>query len=289
MRDAYLIDADPIAPGKNGIRHFSTDQTGIIRMNGSVLDGSPEPISRQPSEPNDPRSANHDGPMIARTADLKLSVRNLDNARDSMNRILGRHGGHIAQLSASSENNSQHVVLASLRVPSDHLLICIDELKALGRVLLESQRGEEITQQYVDLRARLSNARKTEARINQVIEHRTGNVKEVLEAENESARVRGEIERMESQRESMAKRVEFATISVTLAEEYRAQLQPPEPRTATRLHNALIDGVRQAWESGLGLMVWLLSVLPTAALWFTILFYPARWGWRRCRTLQAGV
>lgn len=287
--DGYLINADPLDPGTSGRRHFSTDQTGLIRMNGAVLDNGAELTRRQPSEPNNPQSANHDGPMIAQTAELKLTVRNLDAARNSIDGILERHSGHIAQLSASSENNSQPAAIASLRVPNDQLAICIDELKALGRVLVESQRGEEITQQYVDLGARLSNARKTEARLNDVIEHRTGNVKEVLEAENESARVRGEIERMEADRKAMGKRVVFATILVTLTQEYSAQLQPPEPSTAARLRNAMIDGVRDAWESGLGLTVWLLSVLPTVALWALILFYPARRGWRRWRTLLAGA
>ena len=64
-----------------------------------------------------------------------------------MNAILLRRGGHIAQLSANSEKNSQRVVVASLRIPSDQLPACIGELRRLGRVTLESQTSEEVTEQ----------------------------------------------------------------------------------------------------------------------------------------------
>jgi hypothetical protein len=124
--------------------------------------------------------------------------------------LLGR-GRHIAQLSANSENNEQPVVVASLRIPSDQLSACIGELSRLGRVTLESQTGEKVTPQYVDLNARWSNERKTEARINELTKNRAGNLKEVLAAESESARVRGEIERMEAEQKALDQRIEFAT------------------------------------------------------------------------------
>ena len=177
-------------------------------------------------------------------------------------------------------------MVASLRIPSDQLSACSGELRRLGRVTLESQTGEEVTQQYVDLDARLSNERKTEARINEVIKNRAGNLKEVLEAESESARVRGEIERLEAEQKALDQRIEFATLAITLSEEYRAQLQSPAPTAGTRLRNALVDGARDAWESGLGLVLWAFSILPTAMLWTAILFLPARWGWRRWRVLS---
>jgi uncharacterized protein DUF4349/putative zinc finger protein len=231
-------------------------------------------------------NANRSGVKIARTATLKLSVRSVEDARDSMSALLLRRGGHIAQLSANSENNAQPVVVASLRIPSDQISECIGELRRLGRVTLESQTGEEVTERYVDLNARLSNERKTEARINEVIKNRAGNLKEVLEAESESARVRGEIERMEAEQKALDKRIEFATIAITFSEEYRAELQSPAPTAGRRLRNALVDGARDAREAGLGLVLWAFSILPTAMLWTAILFLPARWGWRRWRVLS---
>ena len=285
--DGYFIRADPLYSGQSGQRTFSTDQTGVLWMNGKPLEG-PSNQNRGPaSVSRDVANANSNGPKIEQTADLKVDVRSVEDARDAMSAILERHGGHIAQLSANAESHAQRVLVASLRVPSDRLSTCIAELRRLGRVTQESQTGQEVTPRYVDLNARLSNERKTEAKINEVIKNRAGNLKEVLEAESESARVRGEIERMEAEQKTMEERIEFATIAVTLSEEYRAELQSPAPTAGVRVRNALVDGTREAWESGLGLAIWSLSILPTAMLWTAILFLPARWGWRRWRVWSA--
>jgi hypothetical protein len=283
-REGYSVDADPVDPGKSGARHFSTDQSGVIRMNSKALDGANErsdrPISQRSEQP--PQSSGW--PKIARAAELRLTVTSLENTRNSLNGIVQQFGGYIAQLSATSQGNSEHQLSALLRVPSDRLSAAIAELKKLGRVAVESQAGDEITKEHVDLLARLKNARSTESRINDVIQHRTGNVQEVLEAEKESARVRGEIERMEAERQAMENRVEFASISLTLTEEYQAQLPADAGSARARLRNAFVTGLSDAWESLVNLLVWAIAALPTALLWLAVFYLPLRWLWRRWKT-----
>src|SRR5260370_17011877 len=130
------------------------------------------------------------------------------------------------------------MLIGSLRVRADRLDVCLVELKRLGRVNQESQAGEEVTQQHLDLVARLKNSRNTEQRLNGVLQQRTGPVKEILEVEKESARVRGEIEQMEAEQQTMEHRVNFATIDLNLAEEYKAHPSSPPPSAARHLPTA---------------------------------------------------
>jgi len=221
--------------------------------------------------------------MIARTAELKLLVEKLDEAREGMDRILIKHKGYVGQLSASAESGSARMVIASLRVPADQLDACIAELKKLGRVTQESRAGEEVTQQHIDLVARLKNSLNTEARLNGVLQQRTGPIKEILDVEKESARVRGEIEQMESEQKNLEHRVNFATIDLKLAEEYKAQLTTPAPSVAMQLRNAIVDGFRSAFQSLLALVLFLAESGPTLVLWLMILSFPAWLLWRRYR------
>jgi len=101
-----------------------------------------------------------------------------------------------------------------LRVPADQLDTSVDDLRKLGRVTHESQAGEEVTQQHIDLAARLKNSRNTETRLNDVLHKSNGQTKDILEVERESARVRGEIELMEAERKELEHRVEFGTIDI---------------------------------------------------------------------------
>jgi type IV pilus assembly protein PilA len=286
-RGGYTINADPLEPGKGGQRHFSTNQTGTIFANGFSLDDLGTPDKSNNGDPGGRAEgrtfASHAETtrMIARRAELKLVVGKLDEARDGMDRILSKHNGYVAQLSATAETGSERTVVASLRVPADQLDGCLAELKKLGRVTQESQAGEEVTQQHIDLVARLKNSRNTEARLSDVLQQRSGPVKEILEVEKESARVRGEIEQMEAEQQTLEHRVNFATIDLKLAEEYKAQLSSPAPSVGMQLRNATVNGFRNASETVLGIILFFAESGPTLLLWLLILAFPARLLWRR--------
>ena len=219
-------------------------------------------------------------PMIARTVSLSIVVKDFDAGRASLDAILARHNGYAAGLNVATPQGAARTLQASLRIPASHLVTAIAELKALGRVEAETQNGEEVTQQHADLLARLKNSRETEQRLRDVLRTRTGKVKDVLEVEEEIARVRGEIEQMEAEQQTLEHRVNFATIDLKLAEEYKAELATPAPSVAVQLRNALIDGFRTAFQSLLALVLFFAESGPTLLLWLMILSFPA-WLLRR--------
>ena len=171
-----------------------------------------------------------------------------------------------------------------MRVPSNELDTTLAELKKLGRVESETQGGEEVTSEYIDLEARLANARRTEQRLAQIQAQRTGKLADVLKVEVEIARVRGEIEQMEAQRKSMRKQVDFATIDATLNEEYKAPLQSvAAPSTSTQFHNAFVEGYRNVADGVIALLLFLICYGPTLLLWGAVLFFIARFVWKKVR------
>ena len=284
----YTIRADPLDPGSGGRRHFSTDQTGVLFADGVQLGGGvPSERAQATSRVDTAKQLSSlltvSAQMIARKAELSLAVEKLDDARQGMDRILTQHKGYVAELSVSAESSSARTLTASLRVPADQLDVCISELKKLGRVTEESQAGEEVTKRYTDLTARLNNARTTETRLHQVVEQRTGKVTDILEVEKESARVRGEIEQMEAEQKALEHRVDFATIDLKLAEEYKAQLSTPAPSVLMQLRNATVNGFRNAFESLISIVLFFAESGPSLLLWLALLGIPTWRLWRRYR------
>ncbi|HXY23896.1 MAG TPA: DUF4349 domain-containing protein [Candidatus Acidoferrum sp.] len=319
-RGGYSINAYPIAPSSTGFRRFSTDQTGEIFANGQSLGGPVALAAQERSQPiNDQLSkvvtlskpgvaadsnglyhglGDHAqnsfsvdgqlaGPLIARAASLSIFVKDFDAGRASLDAILARHNGYAASLTVSAPQAAGRSLQASLRIPALQLVTVVSELKALGCVEAESQNGEEVTQQHADLVARLKNSRETEQRLQDVLRTRTGKVKDVLEVEQEIARVRGETEQMEAEQKNLEHRVEFATIDLKLSEEYKAQLNPPAPSVWMQLHNAGVNGFRNAFESFLGIVLFLMESGPSIVLWLAILGSPAWLLWRRYRRAHA--
>lgn len=258
------------------------NRDGRLKYQGSLNKNGPQGGHGGGGEAAPPSFA----PMIVRTASLRLLTKDFDKSRSALEDVVRRHGGYSAQLTVGSESGSAHKLSATFRVPADQFDAAIAEIKQLAHVEQESQGGEEVTEQYVDLVARLSNARRTEQTLLDVLEKRTGRLSDVLEVEQELARVREEIERMEAETKSLQNRVSFATLQVELHEEYKAQLEIPHS-LGGRLWNALVEGYRTAADSLVSLLLFLLNVGPFLLLWALILFFPARYVWRRVRAARA--
>jgi anti-sigma factor RsiW len=228
-------------------------------------------------------------PMIARTIDLNIMVRDFPAARGALDAIVARHHGYAAHLSATTTDNTPRILQDSLRIPSPELASAVAEIKSLGRVIGESQTGEEVTQQHADLAARLQNSRETEERLRDILAQRTGKIEDVLQVEEEIARVRGEIERMESDQKTLEHRVDFASVDLYLNEEYKEQFGTPSTSVSTRIGNAFVNGMRNAASMLLGMVLFIEEAGPVVMIWLAILGVPALLLWRRYRRMRAKV
>jgi len=246
-----------------------------------------EPVDGQPGADKQSNVAIAVGPMIVRTAGLTVTTTDFDKARAGLDDILRRHRGYVGDLTLNTPSGAGRSFTATLRVPADQLDATIADLRKLGRIDSETQSGQEVTAQYVDLEARLANARNTERRLTDLLSQRTGKLSDVLAVENEVDRVRGEIERMEAEKKNLANRVAFATVNATVAEDYKAQLQVVPVSTSGRIHNAAVEGYRSMVESVIGLALFFFSFGPSLLLWAAILFFPARFAWKKGRQFFA--
>ena len=227
-------------------------------------------------------------PMIARSASLTIVVKNVESARLALDAIVAKYQGYPATLNANAPEDGPRMVTGSLRIPAEDLTLAIAELRALGRVVNEIQSGEDVGQQHADLVARLKTARETEERFQAILQQRTGKISDVLEVEENIARVRGDIETMEAEQRAMEHRVDFATVDVQLTEVYKAKLDAPDS-VGTRLHNALVAGYHHAAETVLGLVLLVEEYLPALLIWAVILGAPCVWIWRRYKKVRGRV
>jgi uncharacterized protein DUF4349/putative zinc finger protein len=258
-----------------GSRSESSSAEAFSTGNESSEDDSPTP------------AAPIHQPMIARNVSLTIITKDFASSRASLEAILARHHGYSAQLTASTSENAPRSITASLRVPANELAATLAELKTLGHVETESQSGEEVTQQHADLVARLKNSRETEHRLQAILLQRTGKIADVLAVEEEISRVRGEIEQMEAEQESLEHRVDFATVELRVSEEYKAKLDNSSPSASTRVHNSLVAGYKSAAETLLGFVLFFAESGPTLLIWLVIILVPALLLVRRYRRAVA--
>lgn len=218
--------------------------------------------------------------LIAYEASLSLEVKDFDAAKKKVESVVQESGGYVAEASSGETPGQARFADYTLRVPSEELSAVMDALRVLGRVKSENLTSEEVTDQVVDLDARLRNARAAEERLVALLKERTGKVRDVLEVEREIASTRGDIERMEARRQYLMGRVTLSTLNVTLVEDFKAQLQPAPSGTATRLHNAFVEGYENFAATLFGVVFFLARYGLSLLVWGGLLWLSGRLAWR---------
>jgi anti-sigma factor RsiW len=243
--------------------------------------GAPPPPP--PSDDEQLKAPENVGPMIVQTASLTILATNYDEARAAIEKLAAAHGGYVEKLDAKAQTGNARDLTAALRIPTKQLEEFLVDVRKLGHVEEETRSNEEVSDQYVDLQARLKSARATEKRLIELLGTRTGKLQDVLEAERELARIRGEIESMQGQSTILVHRVNYATVQVDLNEEYRQVLGSGTISTGTKIRNAMVEGFTNLRDGAVGLLVFVFAVGPSLLFWLAILLVPGWFAWKRFR------
>ena len=215
-------------------------------------------------------------PRIAYSSELSLVTKEFAHSRSSLEEILERHHGYVAKLRMVGQPSAS-VLSATLRVPSSEYRSALTELKAVGVVEHEEEAADEITQQHSEVEARLVNAQNEEHRILQLLQNRTEKANDSGTLERQVSLLRSEIDRMETERYASGSRVSFANVFFSMREERTL----PAETIGAKLRNAAVSGLSDAFESVSTILLFLAGRGPLLALWVVLLYFPARFLWRR--------
>jgi len=157
--------------------------------------------------------------QIIRNAELALEDDDPGRAQQRAVALVEGLGGFALSsdaLSVSGEagRSELHINLL-LRVPADEFERALAGLRGLGRAAREQVTGEDVTEEYVDLEARIHTERALEAQLLEILKS-TKAVGEMMEVHGRLAEVRGEIEKMEGRRRFLDERTSLSTIRIEI-------------------------------------------------------------------------
>ncbi|HLO89395.1 MAG TPA: DUF4349 domain-containing protein [Nostocaceae cyanobacterium] len=180
-----------------------------------------QPASEAPrgdvSTENSPQQTPRSRPQLIKKAALSVEVNSVDESIKSVAKIVEKQQGDVISLNESqpTEGYARHTANIVMRVPQNVLDPTIEELIKLGTVTNRNISAEDVGNQIVDIQARLSNLRKTEANLQKIMD-RAGSVKDVLSVAQELSNVRESIERIDAQLKSLQNQVSYSTITLNL-------------------------------------------------------------------------
>lgn len=222
-----------------------------------------------------PKSA----PQLIKQVELTLILDNIDGGIATLSQLTRQLQGDVLALQdwQPQQNNTPRQVTFTLRVPQQNLDKALEQIRLLGDVQQQSITATDVSDQLVDLTARLRNLRQSETALLKIME-RSGKISEVLEVSRELSSVRESIERIDAQQQQLKRQVAYSTINLTLTS---AIAVSPNPRP-------LAETLGSSWQSAthsvgtltVGLLkvsLWLLAYSPYLAVVAAIAFLGYRW------------
>lgn len=210
--------------------------------------------------------------LIIRTGHIEIEVGDLAVAVASARTRILAVGGYISA-SDESASGDQAAASAVYRVPATRWDEALEGIRGLASEVRGQQvETEAVTAQVVDLGARITNLRASEAAL-QAIMAQAAKISDVLAVQTELTNVRGEIERLVAEKMLLEERAAYGTLTVVFSlaatpatEEVRRGWDPATD--ADRATGTLISLGQAATSSA----IWLGIVgLPVAIVVLTLL------------------
>ncbi len=201
--------------------------------------------------------------LIIRTGQLEIEVADLAAAVATARTRVLAVGGYV---SASDETATAGQANASAvyRVPADRWDEALDGIRGLAsQVRAQQVETEAVTAQVVDLGARITNLRASEAALQGIMGQAT-KISDVLAVQTELTTVRGEIERLVAEKTLLEERAAYGTLTVVFS-------LPATPAT---------EEVRRGWDPATdadratGTLISLGQAAASGAIWLGIVGLP---------------
>ena len=221
---------DAAGPESDVSEEASNDRAGIAALETTVGfgEGAPAAVPEAASgEAVITLAAHADATRsIIRRARLELSVSDTDQSVGEITALAERLGGYVGDLTAERRDELVFYDM-TLRVPTPRYGEAVTRLKEMAtRVESESRSTEDVTDQIVDLEARLETLRGVEIELRLLLaeSRRQGrDVAAIMEIYRQLTEIRTQIEQLDARMASLERETAFSAIQVTLAPDAAAR------------------------------------------------------------------
>lgn len=260
----------------DGSPEFETAaDTDLAFAGGEDADGQPVPGTDQMER------------LIIRTGSLGLVVVDTEEAVADITRLADQSGGWVVsanlyQYSADAKSGD-----ITIRVPAAGFLNAMEALKGMAiEVQNESVSGQDVTEEYVDLEARLGNLEATADRVRSFLDDAV-TVEEALAVNQELSRLEGEIEVIKGRMQYLSQSAAFSTITIHLTPDVANQPVQVAGWRPQGVAKDAVEALINTLQELANLIIWLvIFVVPVVLLigiplWLVVRFVRRRWQRRK--------
>ena len=214
-QDLALKEPPPPAPAQSKDQRQGSAELERTIVTGSNIPTAAEEAAQAPAQEPAPALANR---KLIRNATVELEIVSFDNAVQKITAFANEEHGYVATTDSEKQANGKLRGEVVVKVLPENLDRFLQKIRNLGELKNQTLSTEDVTKAYFDTDARLKNAHVMEQRLIDMLKTKTGKVSDLLQVEKELGRVREEIEKMQGELKYWDSQVQFATVTMSLAE-----------------------------------------------------------------------
>ena len=229
---------DSFATGEAGGEDSVTTQSPSFAI-GAPAAAAVAPRAPSPEAFDDAGSFGGSGDLqfadrkIISTGSISVEVEGVQEAVDRVKVVAENFGGFVERLSSFGNDDRQSASM-TVRVPQAQFEAALDQIRLLGDVQSENIGSDDVSEQFIDLEARLKSALREEDSLLSLLS-RSLNISDIISIERELARVRSTIEQLQGQLNFLERRVDLSTIFIELFPPDEDIVHPPSAFLSIKL------------------------------------------------------
>src|SRR6267154_2168895 len=185
----------------------------------TIVTGSNIPMAQEAGpKPGETPASEVANRKLVRNATVELEIVSFDDAVQKITAFANEERGYVATTNSQKQANGKLRGEVVVKVLPENLDRFLQKIRSLGELKNQALGTEDVTKAYFDTDSRLKNAHVMEQRLIDMLKTKTGKVSDLLQVEKEVGRVREEIEKMQGELKYWDSQVQFATVTISLAE-----------------------------------------------------------------------
>ena len=227
---------------------------------------------------------------ILRNGELTLEVAAPIEAQRKITSIAEALGGFVVTSESTERQNADAAtqdleVNLVIRVPAPQFGAALEQIRSAGtRVIQEKTTGEDVTEEFIDLEARIKTQKALELQFLEIMKQ-ANKVVDALEVQRQIAEVRTEIERLEGRKRFLENRASLSTISVSLRTPTAIAVNTSG--FGRNIREAVAESVGIASQIVLFLIRFVIVMIPIFILVLLPGWFVVRYALRRTRRMQS--
>jgi hypothetical protein len=215
-----LVLALSLSACNSGSESTAGSTGGGVASEGSVEASPGGAGSKASDNPVSSSAVPQVGPQIVKTASLRLGLAHgsFEDKVAEAHAVADSFGGFVVE-SFASQGSGKRIAEGSLvlRIPAESYDSALSRLRELGNVESLEESGQDVSNEFVDLNARIRQLRAVEAQLLELLQ-RADDVSAALAVQNQLSQVQLDLEQARGRLQYLDNRVAYATIAMSMHE-----------------------------------------------------------------------